>query len=51
MFAAADPSLEGVTGAYLDRERAVRPADAALDEDLARRLWEASERLAPVTQG
>jgi len=48
VYAAADPSLEGVTGRYLDRERPVRPADAALDEDLARRLWDASEQLAPV---
>jgi len=50
VYAAADPSLEGVTGVYLDRERPVRPAEAALDQDLARRLWDASEHLAAAPQ-
>jgi NAD(P)-dependent dehydrogenase (short-subunit alcohol dehydrogenase family) len=42
---AADPGLEGVTGKYFERGRAVAPAPLGRDEDLARRLWEVSAPL------
>jgi len=43
--AAADPALETVTGKYLARQREKKPPAGALDEAVARRLWEASERI------
>ncbi|HKV10686.1 MAG TPA: SDR family oxidoreductase [Thermoanaerobaculia bacterium] len=39
---AADPALEGVTGKYFERGKAVEPAPLGRDEELARRLWEVS---------
>ncbi|MGH0034281.1 MAG: SDR family NAD(P)-dependent oxidoreductase [Myxococcota bacterium] len=42
---ASAPELEGVTGCYFSGGRPVRASAAARDEDLARRLWELSERL------
>lgn len=42
---AADPALEGVTGKYFERGRAVEPAPLGRDEALARRLWEVSAGL------
>jgi hypothetical protein len=43
---ASDPSLETVTGRYFVREREKPPPRAALDQALAGRLWEESERIA-----
>jgi retinol dehydrogenase-12 len=45
IYLATSPEVEGVTGAYFVKERAVRPARAAQDEAAARRLWELSEEL------
>lgn len=42
---AASPELEGVTGQYFDRNKAVAPAPLAQDEALAKRLWEVSAKL------
>lgn len=39
---AADPALEGVTGKYFERGKAVEPAPLARDQELGRRLWEVS---------
>ena len=44
--AASDPSLETVTGRYFVRQRDKPPPRAALDQVLAGRLWEESERIA-----
>jgi len=44
--AASDPSLETVTGKYFVRQREKPPPRAALDQALAGRLWEESERIA-----
>ena len=44
--AASDPSLETVTGRYFVRQREKPPPRAALDQVLAGRLWEESERIA-----
>jgi retinol dehydrogenase 12 len=43
---ASDPSLETVTGKYFVREREKPPPRASLDQALAGRLWEESERIA-----
>jgi NAD(P)-dependent dehydrogenase (short-subunit alcohol dehydrogenase family) len=43
---AADPTLEGVTGRFFDRETEARAEDQAYDPDARRRLWELSEALA-----
>ena len=42
---AASPEVERVTGTYFDGRRVTRSSPASYDEALARRLWEASERL------
>ena len=42
---AADPGLEGVTGKYFERGKAVAPAPLGRDEGLARRLWDVSAGL------
>lgn len=39
---AGSPEVAGATGGYYVRRRRVRPSAAARDEELARRLWEAS---------
>ncbi|HSK80340.1 MAG TPA: short-chain dehydrogenase, partial [Thermoanaerobaculia bacterium] len=39
---AAEPELEGVTGMYFERGKAMAPAPLARDEALARRLWDVS---------
>jgi NAD(P)-dependent dehydrogenase (short-subunit alcohol dehydrogenase family) len=44
----ADPALDGVTGAYFDQTRGVRPDGQALDADARRALRELSERLTGV---
>jgi NAD(P)-dependent dehydrogenase (short-subunit alcohol dehydrogenase family) len=38
----ASPDVEGVSGQYFERGRAIAPAAAASDEALARRLWDVS---------
>jgi NAD(P)-dependent dehydrogenase (short-subunit alcohol dehydrogenase family) len=48
---ACDPALDGVTGAYFESGRRVEPAPLARDPPLARRLWEASERLSGLATG
>lgn len=49
VFAAADASLDGVTGAYLSRRRVVRPSAQARDDDLAAALWRRSAELVGIT--
>ncbi len=49
VFAAADASLDGVTGAYLSRRRVVRPSAQARDDALAAALWERSAELVSIT--
>jgi NAD(P)-dependent dehydrogenase (short-subunit alcohol dehydrogenase family) len=41
----ADPAFDGMSGRYFENGREVAPAPLARDAALARRLWEASERL------
>ena len=42
---ATSPDLEGKTGGYYDRDKLADPLPLAQDEAVAKRLWEASERL------
>jgi retinol dehydrogenase-14 len=42
---ATSPELEGVTGKYFEKGRAVTPAPLARDEALGKRLWDVSARL------
>ncbi len=51
VWAACDPSLNGVTGRYLKRRREVSTDAPTHDEPMARRLWAATEALtAPSSQ-
>jgi hypothetical protein len=45
VFLATSPEVEGVSGQYFVKCKAVRPSAAALDNSAARRLWEASEAM------
>jgi retinol dehydrogenase 12 len=45
IWAASDPSLEGVTGKYFVKKRARNPIGAARSDENARRLWEATEAI------
>lgn len=44
-----EPTLDGVTGGYWCQRRERRTARASKDEELARRLWEESERMTGMT--
>jgi NAD(P)-dependent dehydrogenase (short-subunit alcohol dehydrogenase family) len=46
VYLATSPDVEGVTGKYFAKGREVRPSPAARDSEAARKLWEATERLA-----
>jgi NAD(P)-dependent dehydrogenase (short-subunit alcohol dehydrogenase family) len=48
---AADPRLEGVTGRYFEDGRETPPAPLALDEALARRLWDVSAEMVKWPEG
>lgn len=45
VYLASSPEVEGVTGSYFVRKRAVPSGAASHDEEAARRLWEASEEM------
>ncbi len=45
LFLATDPSVARITGKYFKDSQEVEPANTAFDEQLARGLWEESERL------
>lgn len=45
IWAASDPSLQGVSGRYFVKQREQPPPRAARDEAAARRLWAASEEI------
>lgn len=42
---AVSEKVEGVTGKYFEDCKETQPSDAALDQDLARKLWDKSEQL------
>jgi hypothetical protein len=49
IFLAAAPEVEGVSGEYFVKRRAVRSSRASRDETAAKRLWQVSEQM--VVQG
>ncbi len=46
VYLASSPEVANVTGAYFVKRKATAPSAAARDDDAAKRLWEASEKLA-----
>lgn len=49
VYLASAPEVEGVSGQYFDKCKAVKSSPISYDEDIARRLWTASERLSGLT--
>jgi hypothetical protein len=49
IYLASSPEVAGVSGAYFDKKKAVKPANQANDEAAARRLWAESERLSRLS--
>ena len=45
VYLASSPEVEGITGRYYGKCREERPAQAALDMDMAKKLWDESMRL------
>jgi len=45
IYLSSSPDVEGITGQYFFRGKAVAPIPAALDDAAAARLWEISEKL------
>lgn len=50
VYLAVAEDLEGVTGCYYDVMIEKEPAPKALDQEVSRRLWEASARLMGLEQ-
>jgi retinol dehydrogenase-12 len=48
LYLAGAPEVEGVTGRYFVKCRTVTPSPAALDDNAARRLWDASAALTDI---
>lgn len=44
VFLATSPAVKGITGKYFDHCTAIRPSSLAEDEQLARQLWDWTER-------
>ncbi len=49
IYVASSPQLEGVSGGYFARMKRVEPSSRALDQMMARRVWEISERLTGIS--
>ena len=45
IYLASSPEVEGVTGRYFDRCKAIRSSSASYDVETQRRLWDLSEKL------
>ena len=50
VYLASSPEVEKTTGAYFVKRKITEPSPAACDAAAAKRLWEASEKLAGLTQ-
>jgi hypothetical protein len=48
IYLASSPGVECISGEYFEDCRIARPSAAARDDEAARRLWEASERIAAL---
>ncbi|HEX8684659.1 MAG TPA: SDR family oxidoreductase [Ardenticatenaceae bacterium] len=44
-YLASSPEVEGVTGKYFEKKRAIASSGASYNEEVARRLWELSEQM------
>ena len=49
-YLASSPEVDGVTGEYFDRKKAVKSSQASYDANAARRLWDASLQLAQLPE-
>jgi retinol dehydrogenase-12 len=49
IYLASSAEVEGVTGKYFDKCKAVTPRRAALNAEVARRLWDVSAKLVGIT--
>jgi hypothetical protein len=49
IYLASSPEVEGVTGQYFDKSKAVRSSQQSNDETAGRRLWQVSEELTGLT--
>ncbi|CAN5137474.1 SDR family oxidoreductase [soil metagenome] len=45
IYLASSPAVDGVTGKYFDKSKAIPAAKQALDKNIAAQLWEVSEKL------
>lgn len=45
IFLASSPAVEGVSGKYFDKKKAVTSSPTSYDETVAKQLWEVSERM------
>jgi NAD(P)-dependent dehydrogenase (short-subunit alcohol dehydrogenase family) len=45
IYLASSPDVEGVSGGYFFKSKPTAPSNVAQDDDAARRLWDASEKL------
>mgnify|MGYP002760421651 FL=1 len=50
LFAACAPRLDDVSGRYFTGQRPATPADAATDDEAARKLWERSAELVDIEE-
>ena len=48
IYLAASPEVEGVTGKYFKKKKAVKSSKESYDTAVARRLWEVSEKLTGI---
>lgn len=49
VYLASSPEVEGISGKYFEKNKAVRSSDQSYDEAAARRLWEVSEQMTELT--
>ena len=50
LFLASSPEIEGITGKYFIKKKAVSSSPESYDADIARRLWDASMKLTELNQ-
>jgi|ERR1035437_243318 NAD(P)-dependent dehydrogenase (short-subunit alcohol dehydrogenase family) len=48
IYAASSPEMEGVTGKYLSARKITKPSAEALDEAVAKKLWDVSAKLVKI---
>ncbi len=51
VYLAASPEVQGVSGQYFDKCRSKKPTARAQDDDVAKRLWDVSEKLVAAKLG